>query len=136
MFVHLHATGGEGDADVAQRLDALAEAGHPVIAFPFEEPLDLGALFFHFELAVAVAGAVIGINPFDQPDVQSAKDLTVATIEAYVRDGSVPRRGRTRAERRRGGRARCASCSTRRPARARTSRRWPTSRPTPRSTRR
>jgi transaldolase/glucose-6-phosphate isomerase len=88
VFVHLHCTSGEGDAQVAQQLDALAEAGHPVIAFPFDEPLDLGALFFHFELAVAVAGAVIDINPFDQPDVQSAKDATVATIEAYVRDGS------------------------------------------------
>jgi len=90
VFVHLHRTTGDGDADVAGKLDALADAGHPVIAFPFEEPLDLGALFFHFELAVAVAGAVIEINPFDQPDVQSAKDATVATIEAYVRDGALP----------------------------------------------
>ena len=88
VFVHLHRTGGEGDADVAAKLDALADAGHPVIAFPFEESLDLGALFFHWELAVAVAGAVIDVNPFDQPDVQSAKDATVATIEAYVRDGA------------------------------------------------
>ncbi|MGN6187985.1 MAG: bifunctional transaldolase/phosoglucose isomerase [Conexibacter sp.] len=90
VFVHLHRTTGEGDAAVAERLDALAEAGHPVIAFPFDEPLDLGALFFHWELAVAVAGAVLGINPFDQPDVQSAKDATVATIEAYARDGAFP----------------------------------------------
>jgi transaldolase / glucose-6-phosphate isomerase len=90
VFVHLHATSGEGDADVAQKLDALAEAGHPVIAVPFEEAVDVGALFFHFELAVAVASVVIGINAFDQPDVQAAKDATVATIEAYVRDGSFP----------------------------------------------
>ncbi|HEX4804335.1 MAG TPA: bifunctional transaldolase/phosoglucose isomerase [Conexibacter sp.] len=90
VFVHLHRTSGDGDADTAAKLDALADAGHPVIAFPFDEPLDLGAQFFHWELAVAVAGAVIGINPFDQPDVQSAKDATVATIEAYVRDGAFP----------------------------------------------
>src|SRR4029077_2504456 len=89
-FVHSHGTRGEGDADVAAKLDALADAGHPVIAVPFDEELDLGALFFHWELAVAVAGAVIGINPFDQPDVQSAKDAPVATIEAYVRDSSFP----------------------------------------------
>jgi transaldolase/glucose-6-phosphate isomerase len=88
VFVHLHDTSGEGDATVASRLDALAEAGHPVIALPFDEPLDLGAQFFHWELATAVAGAVIAVNPFDQPDVQSAKDLTAATIEAYVRDGA------------------------------------------------
>jgi transaldolase / glucose-6-phosphate isomerase len=90
VFVHLHRTSGEGDAAVAAKLDALAETGHPVIAFPFEEPLDLGALFFHWELAVAVAGAVLGINAFDQPDVQAAKDATVATIEAYARDGAFP----------------------------------------------
>jgi transaldolase / glucose-6-phosphate isomerase len=90
VFVHLHDTSGEGDADTAAKLDALADAGHPVIALPFAEPVDLGAIFFHAELAVAVAGAVIGINAFDQPDVQAAKDLTVATIEAYVRDGAFP----------------------------------------------
>ncbi len=90
VFVHLHDTSGEGDADVAAKLDALADAGHPVIALPFAEPIDLGAIFFHAELAVAVAGAVIGINAFDQPNVQAAKDLTVATIEAYVRDGAFP----------------------------------------------
>lgn len=90
VFVHLHRTSGEGDADVSAKLEALAEAGHPVIAFPFDEPLDLGAQFFHWELAVAVAGSVLGINAFDQPDVQSAKDATVATIEAYVRDGAFP----------------------------------------------
>jgi hypothetical protein len=61
-----------------------------VIVIPFEEKVDLGAVMFHAEMAIAVAGAVIGINSFDQPNVQAAKDLTVATIEAYVRDGAFP----------------------------------------------
>ena len=90
VFVHVHDTTAEGNAELASRLDALADAGHPVIAFPFDEAADLGALLFHWELAVAVAGAVLGINAFDQPNVQEAKDLTSATIEAYVRDGSFP----------------------------------------------
>jgi transaldolase/glucose-6-phosphate isomerase len=88
VFVHLRRTDGQDEA--CPKLDALADAGHPVIHLPFETPADLGAIFFHAELAVAVAGAVIGINAFDQPNVQAAKDLTVATIEAYVRDGAFP----------------------------------------------
>jgi transaldolase/glucose-6-phosphate isomerase len=90
VFVHLRDTSAPPDAGRERQLEALAAAGHPVIPFPFAEPLDLGAQLFDWELAVAVAGAVIGINPFDQPDVQAAKDLTVATIDAYVRDGAFP----------------------------------------------
>lgn len=90
VFVHLRETTGDGDGASCPKLEALADAGHPVITLQFEQAIDLGAVFFHAELAVAVAGAVIGVNPFDQPDVQAAKDATVATIEAYVRDGVFP----------------------------------------------
>jgi transaldolase/glucose-6-phosphate isomerase len=88
VFVHLRETAGDGDATACPKLEALAEAGHPVITLQFAEAIDLGAIFFHAELAVAVAGAVTGVDAFDQPDVQAAKDATVATIEAYVRAGS------------------------------------------------
>jgi transaldolase / glucose-6-phosphate isomerase len=89
-FVHLCDATAAGDGEAARRLDALASAGHPVIALPFTDARDLGAIFFDWELAVAVAGAVLGVNPFDQPNVQEAKDLTNATIAAYVREGRFP----------------------------------------------
>jgi len=89
VFVHLrHADAPDEDAEA--KLSALAGAGHPVLTVAFADALDLGAQFFLWEFAVAVAGAVLGVNPFDQPNVQEAKDLTVQTIEAYVRDGSFP----------------------------------------------
>lgn len=56
-------------------LDTLAAAGHPVIRIVLESPLDLGAEFFRWEFAVAAAGAALAIQPFDQPDVQLAKEL-------------------------------------------------------------
>jgi glucose-6-phosphate isomerase len=66
------ATGGpDGGA-----LDALVEAGNPEVRIPFEDTIELGGEMFRWEFATAVAGAVIGIHPFDQPDVQSAKDAT------------------------------------------------------------
>ncbi len=89
VFVHLHDQNAP-ETETTARLGALARAGHPVITVPFAERKDLGAQFFHSELTTAVACAVIGVNAFDQPDVQSAKDLTKQTIEAYVRDGHLP----------------------------------------------
>jgi transaldolase/glucose-6-phosphate isomerase len=65
---------GEEDHTPA-RMDALEAAGHPVIRIRMEEPEELGALFFIWEVAVAMAGSVLSINPFDQPSVQLAKEL-------------------------------------------------------------
>jgi hypothetical protein len=75
LFVAL---GGAGE----EALDALAALGHPVVGTSFEGPADLGAEMFRWELATAVAGCVLGINPFDQPDVQSAKDATKQVLES------------------------------------------------------
>ena len=74
LFVRLALPGGT-DADAA-RLAALSKAGHPVVTLKLNDPLSLGAEFFRWEYAIAVAGAILGINVFDQPNVQEAKDLT------------------------------------------------------------
>ena len=65
---------GEVD-ETPPRLDALEAAGHPVLRIQLEQPEELGALFLVWEVGVAMAGCVLGIHPFDQPDVQLAKRL-------------------------------------------------------------
>ncbi len=74
LFVSL-ALAGERERPLEELLDALAAAGHPVMRIRLDEPADLGGEMFRWETAVALAGSVLGINPFDQPDVQLAKDL-------------------------------------------------------------
>jgi hypothetical protein len=56
--------------------DVLAAAGHPVIRIAIPDPIDIGAEFVRWEVATAIAGAVLGIDPFDQPNVEEAKQLT------------------------------------------------------------
>ena len=63
-------------------VDALEAAGHPILRIELRDREQLGAEFFRWELATAVAGHVLGINPFDQPDVQSAKDATKEILAA------------------------------------------------------
>jgi transaldolase/glucose-6-phosphate isomerase len=65
----------EPSEDLEQACRALEAAGHPVIYFRLNDKYDLGQEIFRWEMAVAAAGAVLGINPFDQPDVQLAKEL-------------------------------------------------------------
>jgi hypothetical protein len=72
VFVAVRLRGSDG----APRLHALTEAGHPTVDFLLEDPLDLGEVFYVWEFATAVAGAVIAVNPFDQPNVQESKDNT------------------------------------------------------------
>jgi glucose-6-phosphate isomerase len=78
----------EGEHTAAQ-VDALADAGHPVIEIPTDGPLDLGRVFLLSELAVATAGWALAINPFDQPDVQRAKDATNAVLKSYEEAGKL-----------------------------------------------
>src|SRR6266496_4922210 len=61
-------------------LQALEAAGHPVITIDVPDAYDLGAEFLRWEIATATAGALLGVNPFDEPNVQEAKDATAAIL--------------------------------------------------------
>jgi len=76
------ALAGAGDDFARRHVARLAEAGHPAILCAIAEGAELGAEMLRWEIAVAAAGAVLGINPFDQPDVQLAKDLARAAMAA------------------------------------------------------
>ena len=69
---------------------ALAKAGHPVARIAVEDVWAIGQQFFLWEIATAVAGAVIGIDPFDQPDVEASKDKTRSLTEQYEASRTLP----------------------------------------------
>lgn len=75
----------EGQHDPSQRqaMAAMAQAGHPVARISVKDIWHIGQEFFRWETAVAVAGAIIGIDPFDQPDVEASKDKTRALTDEY-----------------------------------------------------
>lgn len=89
VFVYLHMA---GDDDSSQRaaLDTLAQAGHPLVRIELSDAYELGKEFFRWEIATAVAGAVLGIHPFDQPDVEASKIETRKLTEAFEARGSLP----------------------------------------------
>ena len=81
----------EPDERLEKAMTALREAGHPVVAIQMDDRLDLGQEFFRWEIATATAGAILGINPFDQPNVQESKDNTNRLLEIIRRDGQLPK---------------------------------------------
>ncbi|HYU33384.1 MAG TPA: hypothetical protein VEW48_14600 [Thermoanaerobaculia bacterium] len=72
--------------ELEPRLAALEATGHPVLRFRLGSRLDLGREIFRWEIATAAAGAVLGINPFDQPDVQLAKELAARAMKEQAND--------------------------------------------------
>ena len=73
-----------------QALDALEQAGHPVVRIVMKSIDHIGQEFFRFEMATAVAGAILGINPFNQPDVEDAKIKTRELTAAFEKSGTLP----------------------------------------------
>jgi transaldolase/glucose-6-phosphate isomerase len=76
-------------SDDSSRLRELAAAGHPVVDLVLEDALDLGETFFVWEFATAVAGALLGVNAFDQPNVQESKDNTRRLLDEYTTSGTM-----------------------------------------------
>ncbi|MCL4528520.1 MAG: hypothetical protein M1282_03810, partial [Chloroflexi bacterium] len=82
LFVYLCQTG-----ELEKGMAVLRTAGHPVVEFAISDPYDAGAEFFRWEIAVATACHIIGVNAFDQPDVQESKERTKAKIAEYKSSG-------------------------------------------------
>jgi transaldolase/glucose-6-phosphate isomerase len=89
VFAHLRL---ESDPDKEQSasIEALAKAGHPVIRITIPDVYNLGQEFFRWEIATAVAGSIIGINAFNQPDVEASKVETRKLTEEYESTGKLP----------------------------------------------
>ena len=81
LFVEIR-EGATPDAALSARIAQLEAAGHPVVRVRMPGPIEIGEEFFRWEMAVASAGAVIGVDPFDQPDVEFAKELARQAMSA------------------------------------------------------
>jgi transaldolase/glucose-6-phosphate isomerase len=89
LFAYLRLDGGV-DTGQDQAVAALEAAGQPVVRIEIADRYQIGQEFFRWEIATAVAGSIIGINPFDQPDVEASKVRTRELTSVYERDGALP----------------------------------------------
>jgi transaldolase/glucose-6-phosphate isomerase len=89
VFAYLRLSSDQ-DGEQERAVAALEAAGHPVVRIVVSDAMQLGQEFFRWEMATAVAGSLIGINPFDQPDVEASKVKTRDLTTAYERTGSLP----------------------------------------------
>jgi transaldolase/glucose-6-phosphate isomerase len=84
IFIYLRQTG-----ELDQDMKALQEAGHPVVEIHISNLYDVGAEMYRWEIATAVACSIIGVNAFDQPNVESSKKITKAKIADYQKSGQL-----------------------------------------------
>ncbi|TAN34802.1 bifunctional transaldolase/phosoglucose isomerase [bacterium] len=86
VFVHIRM-----DSDPVNRaVQALEKAGQPVVTLTLRDKLDLGGEFLRWEVATAIAGSILGIDPFDQPNVQESKDNTKKVLAKFKSSGKLP----------------------------------------------
>ena len=81
---------GDDNSTIDSVINRIKTSGQPTLVLEMYDKYDLGAELFRWEYAVAVAGAIIGIHPFDQPNVQSAKDATKQALQDYTTSGYLP----------------------------------------------
>jgi len=89
FFVYLRLKN-EVDQSLEEVVAGLQKAGHPVVTIQMEDRLNLAQEFFRWEIATATVGAILGINPFDQPNVQQSKDITNGLLEKIRQIGKLP----------------------------------------------
>ncbi|HVC52876.1 MAG TPA: bifunctional transaldolase/phosoglucose isomerase [Stellaceae bacterium] len=89
LFAYLRLAS-DADSQQERAIAALEAAGQPVVRITVGDPMQLGQEFFRWEMATAVAGSIIGINPFDQPDVEASKVKTRELTTAYEETGKLP----------------------------------------------
>jgi transaldolase/glucose-6-phosphate isomerase len=89
VFVYLRLASDQ-DREHESAVAALEAAGQPIVRIVVSETAQLGQEFFRWEMATAVAGSILGINPFDQPDVEAQKVKTRELTAAYEKTGSLP----------------------------------------------
>lgn len=89
VFIHWRLLGDDDDLNT-MRLEVLERAGHPVVRIRLDDLEDIAREMYRAEYAVAVAGAVLGIHPFNQPDVQVAKDLARQAMQGELSEALVP----------------------------------------------
>jgi transaldolase / glucose-6-phosphate isomerase len=89
VFIYMPKEGDDRD-DLDKAVERLLQAGEPVITLPLQDEFDLGGEFFRWEMAIAVAGKLLGINPFDEPNVTESKNNTKRLLDDYAKTHRLP----------------------------------------------
>jgi hypothetical protein len=89
LFIYL-STAAPADRKLDKAVQTLERAGHPVVKIILRDSLDLAGEFFRWEVATAVAGAILKVNPFDEPNVAESKENTQKVLEEMSGTGGLP----------------------------------------------